>query len=166
MIKIEDCQEIQEERIECDLYVPINIEFGKKDTLNEPIIYWRTGDFCRSLLEIGVGKNNKKLRSITLVSCKKTYNQEYMFKRVNNVKKGCPILEFDFMDNEFKVDEKGSLNVFIGHKSVSVLLSDEEVESCIINQNIVFYLNNCKRLVGFHIKEIDENNMKILLKSL
>ncbi|TXL61642.1 hypothetical protein FHP05_13205 [Cerasibacillus terrae] len=56
MLKIVEYKERQSANIEYDIYTPINIEFGTWNISKEPTIYWRTGDFKKSLIEIGLGK--------------------------------------------------------------------------------------------------------------
>lgn len=69
MLKIESYKDVQEELIEYDLYIPINIKFGNQSDINAPIFYWRTGDFQESLIEVGIGKEEKEIRTITLTIC-------------------------------------------------------------------------------------------------
>ena len=65
MLKVFKHEETKKENIEFDIYTPINIEFGVWNISKEPTIYWRTGDFNGSLIEIGIGQYKKDIRSIT-----------------------------------------------------------------------------------------------------
>ncbi|MES9717656.1 hypothetical protein [Bacillus safensis] len=56
MLKVTEYKDSQSINIEYDLYTPINIEFGSWNISKEPTIYWRTGDFKKSLIEIGIAK--------------------------------------------------------------------------------------------------------------
>lgn len=50
MINIYEYKDIQEVTIEYDLYSPINIIFNECSNIEETTIYWRTGDFNKSLI--------------------------------------------------------------------------------------------------------------------
>ncbi len=67
MIKIGNIKETKNVFVEYDLYIPIDIKIGERDNVSESILYWRIGDFETTLVEIGIEKNNKEIRSITLV---------------------------------------------------------------------------------------------------
>lgn len=164
MIAINNIREIQEEFIECDLYVPINIEFGQWDISKDPSIYWRRGDFSKNLLEVGFGKDKKEIRSITLVACDKIYSENRQLENLVNIEKGCPILTLENTNNCSVIDERGEVNVFIGQNNVSIIFSDEKIVSCILNKNTMFYLNSNKQWVGLCLLNMEKNNLTVLSK--
>lgn len=61
-------------KIEFDVYTPINIEFG--NISEDKTVYWRTGDFKKSLIEIGFAQKTGEIRSITLTLCENVYKSK------------------------------------------------------------------------------------------
>lgn len=166
MLKVIEYQETKKENIEFDIYTPINIEFGVWDISKEPTIYWRTGDFCGSLIEIGMGKNNKDIRSITLTICKNVYEVYNYFENNYNIFKGSPIFELESSNEKTYMDEKGVLKVYIESKSISIIFSENKISDCLQNDNVYFYLDDNKLLVGLKINNISEKNKSIFKESL
>ncbi len=65
------------EKIEVDQYIPIKIVWGKWNIFSEETLYWRTGDFKKSLIEIGIASRSGVIRSLTVVhSDKINYNKD------------------------------------------------------------------------------------------
>ena len=166
MLKVFKHEETKKENIEFDIYTPINIEFGVWNISKEPTIYWRTGDFSGSLIEIGMGKYKKDVRSITLTICKSVYEVDNYSEDNFNIVKGSPILELENINNEIYTDEKGTLKVYIESKSVSIIFSENEISDCLQNDNVNFYLDANKSLVGLRVNNISEENKAILKDAL
>lgn len=166
MLKVFKYEETKKENIEFDIYTPINIEFGEWNISKEPTIYWRTGDFSGSLIEIGMGQYKKDVRSITLTICKNVYEVEDYSEDNFNIVKGSPILELENINNEIYTDEKGTLKVYIESKSVSIIFSENEISECLQNYNVKFYIDANKSLVGLRVNNISEENKAILKHAL
>lgn len=166
MLKVISHEEIKREDIKFDIYTPINIEFGLWNIWEEPTLYWRTGDFNQSLIEIGFGKYKKDIRSITLTICKNIYEVENYFGDNISVFKGSPILELENINDEVYTDEKGRLKVYIENESVSIVFSENKIRDCLQNNNVYFYLDNNKSLIGLKINKISKENKTILKESL
>ncbi|MBW3701945.1 MULTISPECIES: hypothetical protein [Bacillus] len=56
MLRVTEYKDSQPINIENDLYTPINIEFGNWNISKEPTIYWKTEDFKKFLIKIGIMK--------------------------------------------------------------------------------------------------------------
>lgn len=166
MLKVFKYEETKKENIEFDIYTPINIEFGVWNISKEPTIYWRTGDFSGSLIEIGMGQCKKDVRSITLTICKNVYEVEDYSEDNFNIVKGSPILELENINNKIYTDEKGTLKVYIESKSVSIIFSENEISECLQNYNVKFYIDANKSLVGLRVNNISEDNKAILKHAL
>lgn len=166
MLKVVKYEEVKKENIEFDIYTPINIEFGVWNISKEPTRYWRTGDFSDSLIEIGIGKYKKDIRSITLTICKNVYEVDNYSENNFNIFKGSPILELENINDEIYTDEKGILEVYLESKSVSIIFSGNEIKYCLQNNNVDFYIDNNKTLVGLRVNNISEGNKSILKDSL
>lgn len=166
MLKVFNHEETKKENIEFDIYTPINIEFGVWNISKEPTIYWRTGDFSGSLIEIGIGQYKKDIRSITLTICKNVYELDNYSENNFNIFKGSPILELENSNDEIYTDEKGTLKVYIESRSVSIIFSENEISDCLQNDNVDFYLDANKSLVGLRVNNISEENKAILKDAL
>lgn len=166
MLKVFKYEEAKKENIEFDIYTPINIEFGVWNISKEPTIYWRTGDFSGSLIEIGIGKYKKDIRSITLTICKNVYEVDNYSENNFNIFKGSPILELENINDEIYTDEKGILEVYLESKSVSIIFSENEISYCLQNENVDFYIDDNKSLVGLRVNNISEENKSILKDAL
>ena len=166
MLKIFGYEEMKKENVEFDIYVPINIEFGKWNVSDEPTIYWRTGDFSSSLIEIGFGKYKKDIRSVTLTICKNVYEIDNCNENIFNKIKGCPIFELENINDEIFIDEKGEIKIYIGRTSVSIIFSDNKISYYLENSNVDFYLDSNKSLIGLRVNNISDDNKAILKKAL
>jgi hypothetical protein len=166
MLKIFKYEEIKKENVEFDIYTPINIEFGVWNISEEPTIYWRTGDFSSSLIEIGIGRYKKNIRSITLTICKNVYEVDNYNENNFNKFIGSPILELENTNDEIYTDEKGALKVYIESTSVSVIFSDNKISDCLENGNVDFYLDANKSLIGLRVNNISEDDKTILKEAL
>ena len=62
MLKLRKVEEPMKHLIEFDIYVPIKIRVGHWDMSKDHTLYWRTGDFEKSLIEIGLGSETGILR--------------------------------------------------------------------------------------------------------
>lgn len=164
MLKVFKHEATKKESIEFDIYIPIKIEFGVCDISKEPTIYWRTGDFSESLIEIGTGKYKKDIRSITLTICKNVYEVDNYSENKFNIFKGSPILENT--NDEIYTDEKGRLKVYIESTSVSIIFLDNKISDCLQNGNVDFYLDDNKSLVGLRVNNISEENKTIFKEAL
>lgn len=166
MLKVIKHEQAKKENIGFDIYTPLNIEFGVWNISKEPTIYWRTGDFGGSLMEIGIGQYKKDIRSITLTICKNVYEVDYYCGSNFNISKGSPILDLKNITNEIYTDENGTLKVYIESKSVSIIFLENRISECLKNDNVYFYLDDNKLLVGLRVNNISEENKTILKKAL
>ena len=62
MLKVLRLDKVIQERIFIDQYKPIKIKLGSWSIINEKIIYWRIGDFKKSLAEVGIASKSGLIR--------------------------------------------------------------------------------------------------------
>ncbi|MGG3386007.1 hypothetical protein GWJ21_14435 [Bacillus coagulans] len=168
MLKVIGYKEGQSTNIEYDVYTPINIEFGTWNISKEPTIYWRTGDFKKSLIEIGIGKYTGNIRSITLTLCENVYktgNFNFNMKSIT-LNKGIPIFKVDELNNETYLDEKGQLNVFIGIDKIFISFSENEIVSIVQNDNVGFAIDTNETICGIIVNDVEEHEKKIIEDAL
>lgn len=71
MLKIVSTTFEMQSKLTIDAYVPLDIRWGDDYYTNTSILYWRTGDFKKSLIELGIDSKTGQIRSFTLILVKK-----------------------------------------------------------------------------------------------
>lgn len=166
MLKIESYKDVQEEHIEYDLYIPINIQFGNQSGIDDPIFYWRTGDFQKSLIEIGIGKEEKEIRTITLTICNNVYERERDDISFLRTVAGVPIVAIECFENNMCVDYEGILKFCYDEDGISILFSESKPVLCIKNKSVNFLVDIENNWIGLRINDISKMNKEILMKAL
>ncbi|MEC1079517.1 hypothetical protein P9A91_16080 [Bacillus safensis] len=168
MLKVTEYKDSQSINIEYDLYTPINIEFGSWNISKEPTIYWRTGDFKKSLIEIGIGKYTGSLRSITLTLSENVHKMENLKldKKNINVIKGVPNFQVEEHNDKTYIDEKGKLDVYIGLDKVLISFSENDTVSVLQNDTVGFALDKDELVCGIIISGMLEHEKKTLEDAL
>ncbi|MGQ9023315.1 hypothetical protein [Bacillus sp. 18-5] len=168
MLKVKDYKDSQPINIEYDLYTPINIEFGSWNISKEPTIYWRTGDFKKSLIEIGLGKYTGNIRSITLTLSENVHKMESLKLDMEdiNMVKGVPSFQIEESNDNTYIDEKGKLDVYIGMDKVLISFSENDAVSILQNDTVGFVLDKEEVVCGILISGMLEHEKKTLEDAL
>ncbi len=166
MLKVNKIRESQKISINYDAYIPLEIKFGDWDLEKESTQYWRTGDFQKSLIEIGLGEKKKEIRSITLIMCNNVSQTKTNCTQTDNITIGCPVLTLERPNTDIYIDEKGFLSVQLFENSLSILFDTIQPRSIIKNNEVEFLLNNENQCIGFRVQNIDALNMNILRETL
>lgn len=168
MLKVVEYKESQPVHIEYDIYTPVTVEFGTWNILKESTIYWRTGNFTKSLIEIGIGKDTGDLRSITLTLIEKVQELKYLNFDMENVpmNKGLPKCQIKQYSGETYIDEPGMLDVYIGNDKVLILFSNKKPKSIIQNDKLGFILDANNIVFGIVICSMSECEKKVLQAAL
>ncbi|MEC1179508.1 hypothetical protein P9B03_13500 [Metasolibacillus meyeri] len=168
MLKVTEYKESQPINIEYDLYTPINIEFGAWDISKEQTIYWRTGDFKKSLIEIGIGKYTGNIRSITLTLSENVHQIEDLNLDMKNITliNGIPNFQVEEYDDKTSIDENSKLNVYIGIDHVLISFSENDTVSIVQNDNVGFALDKDRMVCGILVSGMLEHEKNILEEAL
>lgn len=168
MLKVTEYKESQSINIEYDIYTPINIEFGTWNISKEPTIYWRTGDFKKSLIEIGVGKYTGNIRFITLTLSENVHKMENWNLDIKNITliKGIPNFQVEEYADKTYIDEISKLNVYIGIDKVLISFSENDTVSIVQNENVGFVLDKDKMVCGVIVSGMLEHEKNILEEAL
>lgn len=168
MLKVAEYKESQSVNIEYDIYTPINIEFGTWNISKEPTIYWRTGDFKKSLIEIGIGKYTGNIRSITLTLSENVHKMENLNLDMKNITliKGIPNFQVEKYVDKTYIDEKSKLNVYIGIDKVFILFSENDTVSIVQNDNVGFALDKDKMVCGVLVSGMLKHEKNMLEEAL
>jgi hypothetical protein len=166
MLKVTEYKGSQSEKIEYDVYTPFNIEFGTWNISEEPTIYWRTGDFKKSLIEIGIGKYTGNIRSITLALSENVHKMESLNLDMKNMTliKGVPNFQIEEYNDKTYIDENGELNVFIGIDKVLISFSKNDTAFIVQNDTVGFALDKNKMVCGILVSGMLEHE-KITLET-
>ncbi len=128
LLKLLSVSEKEECKVEIDFYVPFSVEIG--DSFNfkkENIVYWRTGDIERSLIEIGIGSNTGILRRITLTSFKKASVKNVALKDIE-IEEGTPVFDAGIIPKKGIFDFISDFEVYLGKDSIIAMI--EKVDKC------------------------------------
>ena len=168
MLKVAEYKESQSVNIEYDIYTPINIEFGTWNISKEPTIYWRTGDFKKSLIEIGIGKYTGNIRSITLTLSENVHKMENLNLDMKNITliNGIPNFQVEKYVDKTYIDEKSKLNVYIGIDKVFILFSENDTVSIVQNDNVGFALDKDKMVCGVLVSGMLKHEKNMLEEAL
>lgn len=165
MIKVKETEAVLKSYIEFDDYIPINIEFGKWNISIEPTIYWRTGDFNNTLIEVGVGSEKGILRSITLILAKHIniieHNDEL---NPNNLMEGIPIIKIEGGLKNTYTDQKGKLDLLLYNNKIKIVFSNTDVKSCIKSDRVCFGIDENDFISYIEIVDISEYERNKLLE--
>lgn len=167
MLKLKNVEKIINHTIEFDIYVPLKIRVGHWDMSKEHTIYWRTGDFDKSLLEIGLGSETGILRSFTLTeaSINDSNNNSIEVLDCETIE-GTPLFKINnFPPNGF-LDFKNQFNVYLEQ---NVLYVSIKMSSCSkrIKQGRIEFMFDCNNhLRSVKIVDITSEEMKILKQGL
>ena len=110
--------------LEAGDYVPIS--FRCQEVASPTPLYWRTGDFKNSLIEVGLNQNSGAICRVTITligSYSRTRIEDAV--EATDVHRGIPICEIsDWSGDRFK-DEPFAFTTFIGEDSVSIWVAPE-----------------------------------------
>src|SRR5690625_4309896 len=168
MLKVTEYKESLTVNIEYDIYTPINIEFGSWNISKEPTIYWRTGDFRKSLIEVGIGKYTGNIRSITLILSENVHKMESLNLDMNNITliKGVPVIQIGEYNDQTYIDENAEMNVYIGMDNVLISFSKNDTVSIVQNGNVGVALDKNKIVCGIIVSGMLEHEKKTLEDAL
>ena len=161
MLKIYGCTEIKKPVLESDPYILLNLIFGTRKDGNKKTIYWRTGDLKKNLLEVGIGKDNGELYSITLVCCERNIINGTDKVDINILKEeeGCP--EFELVQGENEqvlqvLDELHEFKIFLDKKAINILYTDDPIDFSLKNECVDFFMNEKREWVGIRIHNVSD----------
>ena len=135
MLKIININPIVNNTVEIDYHVPFTVNVDEKNVFNEKKIYWRTGNFNNSLLEIGIGEKSGELKSIVLTMVNKASTENIEFE-VLEISKGVPIFDISMLHKNI-YDHVSEYSVSLTTSSVLVVFSEKRVVKTLIRMERV-----------------------------
>lgn len=165
--------------IDIDVYVPLTIEWRSYNS--SYVIYWRSGDLKKSLVEIGLHGLTGNIASLTLtqvsrvdlVGKQKTYSD---FENVEIVN-GSPVFNIDdwstagSVDNLSKeiemIDEKIDFLVILSETYISILFDErKEPKKIIKSGNVLFEITDNDYLSKIHVLNLSPDEYRVLLEAI
>lgn len=110
--------------IEIDYYVPITITVGAGSYFSEKI-YWRTGNFKNSLIEISIEKEKGTLKDITLVAVNEVYLIDFPENECEKKQIGVPLFMLDGNTRNGFCDQIIDFFVYLSPKDITIKFQKE-----------------------------------------
>lgn len=155
------------EDIQIDPYIPIKIKFGRWNLANEETKYWRTGDFKKSLLEVGIASKSGVIRSITLVEAEHiNLDSERIINYTVDTQSGVPVFDMSSWENSNRIDENGLLQVNFCERCLQIIFSENEIRTQVINERVKFGLDVNGGLCFIEVINLSEKEKYELKDSL
>ena len=148
-----------------DEYVPISY-FCESGYSSVPL-YWRTGNFKTSLLEIGIDSKKGNLEKVVLTLFDEISYLDYYFNvSLASFEKGVPVFEM-WSDGEgggrFK-DEIGPLNIFVSNNSICLIFAKDNPTRILETSNVYFYINDRDYLIGIRFFSLSDSDLSYFFK--
>jgi hypothetical protein len=169
MLQVTDMSPISEESIEIDEYIAINVEWLASKKALDSTYYWRTGDFKKSLFELGVSGSSGRILSFTLTSVNRFHVTVADYSEIKTpIDEGLPIFRINgkFTDGFF--DEVNEFRVFLNSNGLRIFFNTEptQVVTQMKSGQIRFGLTNQKALAMVEITDIKEEEYEKILLAL
>ncbi|GFZ32148.1 hypothetical protein CSC2_26740 [Clostridium zeae] len=144
------------EKIEIDPYVPVKIRWGQWNLVKEPTIYWRTGDFKNSLIEIGIASKSGVIRSFTIVHSKDIFLDSTHIEFTKSYVEGTPMFDLSNWPESGRLDESGIVEIHYNEGELTVILSKNTVTTKIVSGRIYFGLDTNSNVCAIGICEFSD----------
>lgn len=143
---------------ECDGYVPLVLRWPKSASF--PPLYWRLGDFERTLIELGINDENGAICKVTVTSVERLAEMEPEHWSVESVVLGLPCCDLTlWADDERRIDERCEVKAYlVGRKFV--LTVDESTISSLKKAyrsgNVAFIVDEADRLRVLEVVDLSD----------
>lgn len=168
MIQIVEISPVKKENVEIDGYIPIDVKWGANERAFGKKLYWRTGDFQKSLFEMGISEVDGSIVSFTLTLVDKMNVEFTEYPDIATpLKEGCPLFKTNglFNDNGF-FDDKNDIKVGVSSDSLRIFFEKLPIVSHIQNGRIKFGLTERKSLAMIKVSKINKTEYEKLLLAL
>ena len=154
MLKVEKIQEkVPVSTLNIDEYIPLTIEWHE-EVSHLPPLYWRTGNFQTSLLELGIHHSRRTPCSLTLtmidyIGIKK---EPIRIEPIEN--KGFPSFSYNSAwESDARIDESIPLHICTWDDCVSFLFSNDgsQAKTFIRSNNVIWGIGENQALVGIYV---------------
>lgn len=157
MLKVVKSNPVVEEKIETDQYIPINIKWTKTYDRYEGVIYWRTGDIKRSMLEIGVSEISGEVQSLTIVTADKISFVSEGIEKCKKFENGTPVFDISNWAGKRTVDDIGLFEVQYCDKCLDMIISENKVNKEIVSGRVSFGLDTDMNVCRISVNNLSDD---------
>ena len=166
MLRVISSTDVKDCTLQAGDYIPIS--FRCAEVASPTPLYWRTGDFKKSLIEVGLNQNTGAIGKVTV-----TLIGSYLRTRVEdsggatNVQHGLPTCEIsDWPIDRFK-DEPFTFATLIGEDSVSIWVAPEAPLKTIYEVGrVCFVTDNEGNLRLLQFKDLKRSTLDEIIKTV
>ncbi|WP_052304536.1 hypothetical protein [Paenibacillus larvae] len=168
MLQVDRITSISEENIEIDEYIPINVKWIANQQAFDGTLYWRTGDFKKSLFELAISKRNGCILSLTLTLVDKTHIDIIGYSEIiAPIIKGLPLFKTKGMFQNGFFDEVNEFTIAVNNNAIRIIFHPKfPIVKQIKSGRIKFGLSEQNLLTMIEITELSKEEHKELLRSL
>ena len=161
-MRIDDICPTAAVEIECDGYTPLVARFGGySGPISWAPKYWRTGNFERSLLEIGVNPLSGEVCAIDLVAIDK-FRDKLTLNIQPCSETGIPVTSLSQWSDDLKtIDVKQEIIGSLVDRELTVIFGEAESAICkeVTCGRFAFFLDGLTDLRGFRVKELTPSEL-------
>lgn len=133
-------------------YVPFKFLCSDMDT--SPHLYWRTGDFDSTLLEIEIDRGSGQVLGGSLILPGSVSKDFPTLTHPDESSSGSPVVLTDNWRDDRYLDDLSPFQVFIDSSRLLILLSGSEAAKTIVSGNVVFGVSSSNSLVWMLITSL------------
>lgn len=161
MLKVVSCTSYSDANVKFDEYIPITFKCLSENT---PVpLYWRFGDFERSLMEIGIHPNTGALTKIVLTKFNNIFRSDggEEFLTIPGTE-GVPVFDISsWPDDRFK-DEMGVLDVYVGDSFFYIKFLESFITCKVLSvNNVSFGLDGSSNLLWIAFDDLRQEDIDI-----
>jgi hypothetical protein len=147
-------------QIECDGYVPLIARSVGCTAF--PLQYWRTGDFKKSLIEVGVDPSNGAICKITVTSLAGIGSHAFQMADLSATQAGLPCISLeDWAGSSRKDVEQPVEATLIGNRLVLQFGPQRgQLTTAIRNGRVVFQIDQSRIISGIEILELSTKELE------
>lgn len=155
MLKLEDVTNSIKETIQVDDYIPLSVRWINSN-LDSPRLFWRTGNFKTSLLEIGIDSKTGIIRSITLTFTERISVCEAEVTDSPSVE-GTPVFQIADWGSEFYLDVSQDFDTYLSGQNLNIVLGgNKSVGKIVRSGRVTFFFDSQNVLKQLEILQLTE----------
>jgi hypothetical protein len=149
------CEDVLKESGE---YVPFKFQLSRTD--NRSHIYWRTGDFEKTLLEIEIDSKDGKITGGLLLLPGNVSKNFPILTGLDNTTNGTPVASITNWPDDRYIDEAGEIQIFSQSSDLLILISSKwQSTNCISTGGMIFGLSENGLLIWILAKGLSKDQL-------
>ena len=169
MLKIIDVKEVKQELLEANGYT---VSLRWNSVYRRQHIYWRTGVFYASLLEIGFSDADHSIEHVHLVRLSKQYVRTDVNVDFNNAElprhKGIPVVDWTYdKPSPSRIDEIGEFYASIGETDLTLSIGENfTLKEIVVADRVSFGIDEAQHLRAIKVTgltSLEHANIKLAI---